>query len=156
MRILIFSDTHGDARVMPRVVAAEKCSLVLHLGDCVADCDALRREFPMIPVWQVAGNDFRDRLSGVQDDYTFELEGVRVFMTHGDRYGGTAETVCAAAEARGAAVALFGHTHVAATGVFGGAAFMNPGSPARPRDGRASYGVLTLENGEFSMEIVRL
>ncbi len=158
MRILVFSDTHGRTGDMLRVLEAAPCDLVLHLGDCTADCDDVRLCFPQLRLWQVAGNDFRDGFSGLNYEDCFVLEGVGVFMAHGHRQNVSTgpETLCACAEARGAALALYGHTHRAALGTCGGVTYFNPGSLSRPRDGSPSYGVVTVRESTFHCEVVRL
>lgn len=158
MRILVFSDTHGDADAISGVLAAVPCDLLLHLGDCTADCEEPRALFPGVTIWQVAGNDYRDTRSGIHYEDVFEAGGVRIFMTHGHRYHARSgpDMLCARAEAFGAALALYGHTHIAAAGRVGDVAYLNPGSASRSRcvNGR-SYGVVTAENGKFTCEVVR-
>lgn len=118
MRILVFSDTHGDADVMLEALAAAPCGMLLHLGDCTADCEEVRMLYPDVTVWQVAGNDYRDTMSGIHYEDLFEAGGVRIFMAHGHRYGVRSgpDMLCARAETCGASLALYGHTHVAQTG----------------------------------------
>ena len=159
MRILVFSDSHGRTGDMLEVLEREPCDLALHLGDCTADCDDVRAVFPMLRLWQVAGNDYRDTLSGLNDEDVFRMEDVGVFMTHGHRYAVSRgpEILCAAAAARGAVLALCGHTHVPALGTCGGVTWFNPGSISRPRGGSGrSYGIITLQNGSFSCEVKTL
>ena len=73
--------------------------------------------------------------------------GVLFFYTHGHHYGVKmgADRLAETAGARGADVALFGHTHVRELqrGAGAAAAVFNPGSL---RDGR-SYGVVTVTDG---------
>ena len=158
MRILVFSDTHGDTDAMSGVIADAPCDLLLHLGDCTTDCEELCALYPDVTIWQVAGNDYRDMISGIHYEDVFEAGGVRIFMTHGHRYGVRSgpDMLCARAAACGAALALYGHTHVAAAGRCGDVAYLNPGSASRSRciNGR-SYGVVTVENGKFTCEVVR-
>ena len=47
-RVLVLSDSHGNVGNMIRAVKREEPDIILHLGDCVVDADALRREFPHI------------------------------------------------------------------------------------------------------------
>ena len=86
------------------------------------------------------------------------LDGVKIFMTHGNLYSvdsGLTRLVYAARE-RDADIVLFGHTHVSMCQCLYGENdekplyVMNPGSCERPRDGRASYGIIDIaQNGIF-------
>ena len=42
-RVLVLSDSHGNVGNMIRAVKREEPDMILHLGDCVVDADALRR-----------------------------------------------------------------------------------------------------------------
>jgi len=55
-RVLVLSDSHGNVGNMIRAVKREEPDMILHLGDCVVDADALRREFPHITMVNVPGN----------------------------------------------------------------------------------------------------
>ena len=54
-RVLVLSDSHGNVGNMIRAVKREEPNMILHLGDCVVDADALRREFPHITMVNVPG-----------------------------------------------------------------------------------------------------
>ena len=41
-RVLVLSDSHGNVGNMIRAVKREEPDMILHLGDCVVDADALR------------------------------------------------------------------------------------------------------------------
>lgn len=159
MRILVFSDTHGETDVMLDALSAAPCEMLLHLGDCTADCEDVRVLYPNVTIWQVAGNDYRDTMSGIHYEDLFEAGGVRIFMTHGHRYGVRSGPgmLCARAEACGASLALYGHTHVARTGTCGPVTYLNPGSASLARNvGGRSYGVVTVESGRIHCEVVRV
>lgn len=49
MKLLVFSDSHGNVANMEDAVRREEPDQVLHLGDVVRDADALRRRFPTFP-----------------------------------------------------------------------------------------------------------
>ena len=58
--------------------------MILHLGDCVVDADALRREFPHITMVNVPGNcDF----SRGDTERLIDIDGYKVLMCHGHTYG---------------------------------------------------------------------
>ena len=157
MKILVFSDTHGKTRFMNEVLKTARCDLVLHLGDCTADCDELRILRRDIAVYQVAGNNLYDSLSGIQKEYFFKVENKGIYMAHGHHhnvYRGF-ERICSAARRYGADLALFGHTHIAATGESEDVLFMNPGSASFPRDASPpSYGEINIEGGNITCRVV--
>ena len=72
-----------------------------------------------------------------------------IFYTHGHMYGVKydLDTLAEAAAARGAEVALFGHTHIPLEEQHGTVLLFNPGSCGRCYTGPDTYGVLTLANG---------
>lgn len=75
------------------------------------------------------------------------INGCRVFLTHGHRYrvkAGYLQLTLAAQE-REARVCCFGHTHRADCFVDGGCLFLNPGSLLSPRQGNPGYLLLTVD-----------
>jgi RNA polymerase sigma factor (sigma-70 family) len=65
-RVLVLSDSHGNVGNMIRAVKREEPDMILHLGDCVVDADALRREFPHITMVNVPENDILYALDAIQ------------------------------------------------------------------------------------------
>ena len=58
MKILVFSDSHGNEDNMIRAVERERpftLDAIVHLGDGWRDAEALHRLYPRIPLEQVAG-----------------------------------------------------------------------------------------------------
>ena len=131
MKLLILSDSHGEQEFMQLAVRRERPDAVIHLGDHCADADRLAEEFCGLPVLSVCGNC---DLWGPPRAETLlrTFEGVRIFGTHGHRYGvkqGLLRFSLAAQEQQ-AQVALFGHTR-------------RPRSEPRHRDGgRRQSGLL--------------
>lgn len=117
------------------VAAARRAApdVLIHLGDYIRDAWALRAAFPTLPLYAVAGNcDFSAR----EPDTQLVLLGpVRVLLTHGHRYGvknGT-DSLLAAAREQGAALVLYGHTHIPRCETLGGVTLLNPGSAGTGR-----------------------
>lgn len=145
MKVLVFSDSHGNTHYMEEAVQRDKPDLVLHLGDINPDARALQAKFPDLPMEWVCGN-----CDGLRRDLEKEklilLEGHRVLMMHGHtrdvKFGLTA-AVLAAREQR-AEVLLFGHTHDALCEYEAGLWVMNPGTVRGGWEG-ASYGVISVE-----------
>lgn len=150
MKILVFSDSHGVLRYMQQAIREEAPQLVLHLGDCVPDFQRIAAEFPELPMRSVPGNcDF-----GVTAplELQFTLEGTKIMMTHGHRYGvksGYLRAIYAAREAE-ADILLFGHTHRGECFREGSLWVMNPGAA-----GTGSYGVITLGGQEVQCRLAR-
>ena len=56
MKILVFSDSHGNIQNMEQAVRGDRPDYILHLGDVNPDARALRKLFPAIPMECVCGN----------------------------------------------------------------------------------------------------
>lgn len=128
MKILVISDTHGNYPLAIRACdMAEPIDAVVHLGDGSADADLLTRIMD-IPIIRVAGNC--DQGSDAPRELVWEVQGKRLLLTHGDRYGvknGLSRLEQSGITNRVEAV-LFGHTHQAVVTTLSGMLFVNPGT----------------------------
>ena len=129
MKLLIFSDSHGNTANMADAVRLERPDQVLHLGDLVGDLRALEEQFPQLPVAYVPGN-CDGRRPDLPEERCFTLEGCKILMMHGHTYHvklGMGAAVAAARKA-GANLLCFGHTHEAYCQYERGLWIVNPGS----------------------------
>ena len=152
-RLLVLSDSHGDAAAVYRAIVAQpEADTVLHLGDGAADLAAVVSAFPRLTFIQVRGNG--DYSANGSIPYVREecFEGKRFFLTHGHLYGVKSDLfrVVCAAKGRGADVLLYGHTHVPMTDYEDGLYILNPGSL---RSG--TYGVVDLSGAGVVLNIIR-
>lgn len=149
-KLLITSDSHGASNTICRILKAHPdADALFFLGDGLRDMEYVQFLYPDMPVYSVAGNcDFNAAapLVGLAP-----FEGVLFFYTHGNEYFSPHE-LARTTKARGADVALFGHTHIAMCEELDGVTLFNPGSLLRPRRGEASYGVITVADGKASFE----
>lgn len=149
MKILVFSDAHGQVQGMEQAMRAHEkdTDAVIFLGDGLREAEVLFSGFPHIMHTAVLGNnDFR--CTGVEE-CVLELEGVRIFCTHGHKYGvksGMGRLFQAAA-AKDAQLVLYGHTHITADFTMEGIRFFNPGTIGCGRD--KTYGVVYIEKGNI-------
>ena len=149
-KLLVLSDSHGGRAAIERVLMKESKSIdaLIFLGDGLRDLELALTQYPKLRAYSVAGNCDYGALEPT--DGLAAFDGVVIFYTHGHMYGVKydLDTLADAASARGAEVALFGHTHrrELVRGVGTAATVFNPGSL---RDG-GSYGVITIENGKCS------
>ena len=147
-KLLILSDSHGSTQAVRRILAAEKdADAVIFLGDGLHDLEKALTETPKTRVYSVAGNCDFGALEPLDGLAVFD--SVVLFYTHGHMYGVKydLDTLAEAAAARGAEVALFGHTHIPLEEQRGTVLLFNPGSCGRCYTGPDTYGVLTLAGG---------
>jgi putative phosphoesterase len=158
MKIIVFSDSHGELEGMRKVIDREQPDYVFHLGDHDSDAEQISRDYPALAVAMVRGNC--DGWSDTPKTLCFVLGGVRFFLCHGHTLGvkgGYLRAEYAALE-QNADVLLFGHTHEAYyecmnKGTERELHVMNPGSCGY--SWRPSYGRILLEPGrkpKFSLE----
>ncbi len=149
-KLVILSDSHNSADAIKRIFKVETdADSVIFLGDGLRDLDIALKKHPHLRVYSVAGNCDYGALEPLDGMAAFEQ--VVIFYTHGHMYGVKydLDTLAEAASARGAQVALFGHTHRPLAEQRGGVFLFNPGSCGRCYTGPDTYGVLTLENGHI-------
>lgn len=153
--IIVISDTHGNRAEVEKLypVFAES-DYIIHLGDTSSDGARVRSAFPG-KTYLVNGNCDIPRLG--LDELELEIEGVKIFACHGDRYGvkrGMGE-LAAKAKSKGAQIALYGHTHSAREEVTDGVTLFNPGTLSRYA-AQKSYLYLAVYDGKFTGKIVDL
>ena len=128
MKLLVFSDSHGNVEHMRRAVEQERPDRILHLGDVMRDAVELSLAYPNIPLELVPGNC--DYATDEPAQKILFFEGRRILMTHGHIYRvklGMGLAVKAAREAQ-VDILLFGHTHEAYCQQQDGLWIMNPGT----------------------------
>ena len=154
MRILVTSDTHGDVMSLRRAILAQpQAEVVIHLGDGEGDVSLLKSTFPERMFLQVQGNC--DWGSALPKQGEFEIQGVKLFYTHGHAYWVKSEDerLLSAARERGAQVVLYGHTHTAREEYQDGLYIMNPG---RLSGWEPSYGTVDITEQGIVLNIVKL
>lgn len=137
MRILVVSDSHGDAMKLRKAVEQQpSAEMIFFLGDGERDLDYAGI---MLPVVKVRGNcDWGSELPAFSVD---KIEGNVIYSTHGYvefvKHG--LSGLKAAARENKAHIALYGHTHNPVTEYDDGVWYVNPGSV---RDG--NYAVVDI------------
>lgn len=146
MRIIVLSDSHGNARTVAEILKnhREDAAAFIHLGDGMKEWMSLKRKFRDLPMYEVRGNC--DGLCDVPAVRLLELGGFRLFCTHGYLYSVKSEldTLAYAAQEQQADIALYGHTHVARQDEIGGVTLLNPGSVTFSSQTPRGYLVLDL------------
>ena len=129
--VTIVSDSHGNRSALDKLfpVFAES-DYIIHLGDTSSDGQYIKKAFGD-KTYLINGNCDHPKL-GV-DEIIIEIEGVKIFACHGDKYGVKQgyDRIAYRAEEQGCNVALFGHTHRAVEIERGGVTLFNPGTLSR-------------------------
>lgn len=150
MRLMVFSDAHGDINAIERVLEFnEDADLKVSLGDLECPENLLFKHDCVA----ITGNSMRD--PGFVDHDLVEIEGLRLFMTHGHLFKvqRNLKRLLDHCKQNKCHVALFGHTHIAYHERIFGIDFFNPGSISRPRNTLPpTYLLITIEDGELSYE----
>ena len=152
MRILVISDSHGDSFAVRQAIAEQPTAkLLFFLGDGEYDLRFLDGDNTGLFVHKVKGNcDYGSSLPAYVTD---EVEGVRIYATHGyaENVKYTLEHLRQRAEDSGAAIALYGHTHYPKTEYSDGIWFVNPGSIRED-----SYAVIDITAGGIMPILMKL
>ncbi len=148
--LIVISDSHGDADSIRRIIASEKnIGAVMYLGDGVRDMECIMEEYKGLRYYPVSGNcDFH---SLYPREALAPFEKVVVYYTHGHIHGVKYDTeaLAKAARARGATLALYGHTHQISCTTHDGLTLFNPGSCGRCYTGPDTYGVICIADGKI-------
>ena len=145
MLIAVVSDTHRQEYYIQKVKSYIKnADILIHLGDNIEDADELAEGFKG-KVYKVSGNC--DFCRGAERELVIDVEGIRILITHGDRYGVKYELnnlYYRAMEAE-ADIALYGHTHIPYMEEVNGIWLFNPGSASLPRMSKTSIGFIEID-----------
>ncbi|MBP1744094.1 MAG: phosphodiesterase, family [Firmicutes bacterium] len=156
MLIGVISDTHRYNWVIEEAVRKMgDVDMIVHLGDNVQDVEEIAKYFKG-KIISVRGNC--DMTKSVPAEIIDMIQGKKFLITHGHRYNvknSMTRLKFKALEAD-ADVVLFGHTHASGIAYEDGIWFVNPGSPAVPRDGLFSVAVIKLTDGEVKASIIEL
>lgn len=150
---VVISDTHGHTENLSAIARVlDEADYIFHLGDGRYDMREAEEKYPE-KVYTFKGNcDFCGGLREAE----IEIEGVKIFACHGDMYRVKSEPFTLAEEAkkRGAAVALYGHTHNAAIEEIGGVTLVCPGTMKFPLYVGGTYAYLVICGDKCTATIV--
>ena len=158
MKYVVMSDSHRDFEAMNELVGMQydSTNAFIFLGDGEREYDDIKMLYDKGIYYGVRGNCDMGSMSKGTD--VIILNGVKVMITHGDQYNVKygIETAKTAARAAKCKVLLFGHTHEPMLDYEDGLYIMNPGSLHRSSNGKKTYGVLEIKNGQILTNIASL
>jgi len=126
--IIVISDSH---EMMPRDDALwqvlDEADYIIHLGDGIKDINILKQIYGKDKVIYVLGNC--DTYNG-EAFKIVEIEGVKLLLTHGHKFGVKNDLTDLAFECKYQNVqyGFYGHTHIAKVDEIEGVTLINPGS----------------------------
>ena len=156
MKILCFSDSHGDDRLIKRALSLHPdAEVVFFLGDGLCDVESLLYRNPCQKWLFVKGNcdpNVTFTAEAPKKTEVINLLGKRFLYTHGDLYGVkySYDGIISALEKKNCDVALFGHTHIPCEKFIrlqnGREAYLfNPGTASLWGRAEATYGIIILD-----------
>jgi len=131
MKLVIFSDAHGNKDVVESIMEFNPdADYLISLGDSELDQDFLLSN-DIIPI---KGNSPRD--AGFVYERILEVEGKRIFLTHGHKFAvhRNLRKLGKYAIENQCNIVLYGHTHILEKTMMSGIVLINPGSCSRPRN----------------------
>ncbi|MDR3596584.1 metallophosphoesterase [Clostridium sp.] len=157
MLIAVVSDTHRMGKYINLAKEVVKqADILIHLGDNIEDVEVLERGFGG-KVYAVAGNC--DYSSKYPKEGIIEVNGKKIFFTHGDLYGvkSSMNNIYYRGRELSVDIVLFGHTHQQMIEKEQGIIFMNPGSISLPRFKGRCVGFINIdENGDVDAYLKEL
>ncbi|NQX84024.1 MAG: metallophosphoesterase family protein [Mycoplasmataceae bacterium] len=152
-KILVVSDSHGAVEGIEKALKNEKYDVSVNLGDSGQSESWIKERFD----YYVTGNN--DVFESSKSDLVFEVDGVRIAITHGDKYEASLKEMFRFNERVSRAkmlklcrdiradILLYGHSHIKDDSQKKEYRIVNPGSIAYPRDDRnGSYVVITVSD----------
>ena len=150
MKILLFSDSHGYTHNMIKAINKNRdVDLIIHLGDFTKDIFKVMEAYKGIRFEFVPGNN--DWTRDYPSEKTLELEGRRVFITHGHNYNVKYDyqRIIQRGKAIKADAVFFGHTHAAEEMFSDGMMVLNPGSIGLPiQPSKPTYCLVEIREGK--------
>jgi len=151
MRILVFSDSHGDSESMAKVMKRFYPDAAIYLGDGIDDFLVLEKDFPNTKFFNIAGT-----IDDKGDPPRLErFEEVAVYMSHEEGFakikadrGNIFEAIKLNAQ-----IVLYGHTHVPELFVYRGITFMNPGTISEVY-GFRTFGLIDVIGDDYLCEVM--
>lgn len=156
----IVSDTHGYLACLDKIVsitANQNIDMWFHAGDYGDDAQYLAK-LVTVPVYAVRGNnDYitplepQEQLVPVEDTYVYMVHGHRISAYH------RVQELITLGRGMGAKLSIAGHSHHHGSYDAGDCLYVNPGSPALPRDGSGgTFAVAVYDGGKFSVDFFYL
>ena len=137
-KILIASDTHGNKEQFKQLISENEFTHIIFCGDLLKDVEDINHN-NLIKVkgnWDEWFIDNKNKLEEV-----VEIEGVKIIVTHGHKYGVKSGLggLIKRAEQEQAKIVCYGHTHIKDVQEINGVLYINPGAFSYFKGGKHTY-----------------
>lgn len=153
-KIIILSDIHINTVPLKKIsgILAES-DYVIFLGDGIGSMYPYKNLLGDRLI-MVKGNC--DMFSRIDDETVLDIDGFKIFITHGHKYRVKAslDDLLYKAKEINADIVLYGHTHMPYTEYLDGHMLVNPGSLGLPRIGNPTYAYMILSGKKPFVKIV--
>lgn len=124
MKLILISDSHGNKAGIDKIFKNKEFDYLFFMGDGLSD---LGTYINLNNVYAVSGNC--DFFSKVDNEKYVELDGIKIFMTHGNKYGvkSTIDHIVSRGKELGVDFVFYGHTHRRNIENIDNIYFINPG-----------------------------
>lgn len=159
MRIIVFSDTHGNYSAMHKILKRNgNADIFIFLGDGEQDLEKLKAQYIDSKILYVRGNCDTNTKAPENGMYILPNK-MKIFFSHGHKWGVklNEDKIIEQAKVIGANIVLFGHTHKRFAETKDGILILNPGSAGQPKDGMpASYAWIDIIDDKITYNHVDL
>ena len=154
MRILVFSDSHGDFTKMDKAVRMHKSAeVIIFCGDGLNEIEYEEQFYKDRIFHKVRGNN--DMFSSEDKTKIVKIENKTILITHGHSFfvKSSLDNLINKAKSVKADIVVFGHTHKAYQNYEDGLYVLNPGSASYHSYPR-TYGYIDIINNSIITNIV--
>ena len=142
-KILIASDTHGNKEQFKQLISENEFTHIIFCGDLLKDVEDINHN-NLIKVkgnWDEWFIDNKNKLEEV-----VEIEGVKIIVTHGHKYGVKSGLggLIKRAEQEQAKIVCYGHTHIKDVQEIDGVLYINPGAFSYFKGGKQTYVIVEI------------
>lgn len=144
MKIGVLSDTHGS---LPEKVICQlkDCDFLIHAGDIGSEMCYRTLKDLNIPIYMVKGNcDWGSYARFLPETLSFRIDGISFYLIHDQNK--------LPLMPENTDLVIFGHTHHYACYERLGKTYLNPGSVSDGRGEPASFAVIKVKSGDFTVE----
>ena len=135
MRIIVFSDTHGNISAARQIFDLNKqiCEHFIFLGDGLKELEVMKEIYTDKHIYCVSGNCDEPVIPSTD---VIEIFKTKILLAHGHDLDvkNSYDTLISLAKESNAQIALYGHTHCRYYKYKNGLHILNPGSASQPKD----------------------